>query len=53
MNKVSSNSSCDIDLSPIMLNNKLIQDVAIFKIYMKLYQNQSMHESIGLQTTYF
>ena len=51
--KISSNSSCDIDLNSIMLKHKLIQEVAIPKICMKLYQNQSINESIGLLTTYF
>ena len=49
----SSNSNGDLDLSPIMLKHKLIQDVAIPKLCMKLYQNQSINESIGLLTTYF
>ena len=31
-----------------MLKYKLIQDVAIPKICMKLYQNQAINESIGL-----
>ena len=36
-----------------MLKHKLIKDVAIPKISMKLYQNQAINESIGLLTTYF
>ena len=47
-----SNSNCDLDLSPIMLKHRLIQDVAISKICIKLYQHQSINESIGLLTTY-
>ena len=53
MKKVSSNSNCELDLNPIMLKHKLIQDVARLNIYMKLYQNESINESIGLLTTYF
>ena len=53
MKKFSSNSNCDLDLRSIMLKHKLIQDVAIPKIGMKLYQNQSINESIRLLTTYF
>ena len=34
-----------------MLKHKLIQDVAIPKICMELYQNQSINENIGLLTT--
>ena len=52
MKEFSSNSNCDLDFIPIMLKHKLIQDVAIPKICMKLYQNQSINESIGLLTTY-
>ena len=51
MKKFSSYSNCDLGLSPIMLKHKIIQDVAIPKICMKLYQNQSINESIGLLTT--
>ena len=53
MNKFSSNSNCNLDLSHIMLKHKLIEDVAIPEICMKLYQNQTINESIGLLTTYF
>ena len=42
MKQFSSNSNCDLDLGLIMLKHKLIPDVAIPKIYMKLYQNQSL-----------
>ena len=52
MKKVFSNSNCDLDLIPIMLKHKLIQDVAIPKISMKLYQNQAINESIGLLTNF-
>ena len=45
--------SSNLDFSPIMLEHKLIQDVAIPKICMKLFQNQSINESTGLLTTYF
>ena len=48
MKKLSFNSNCDLDLSPIMLNHKSIQDVAIPNICMKLYQNQSINDNIGL-----
>ena len=51
--KFSLNSNCDLDLIPIMLKHTLIQDVAIPKICMKLYQNQTINESIGVLTTYF
>ena len=53
MKKFSSNSNCDLDLIPIMLKHKLIKDVAIPKICMKLYQNQAINKSIGLLTTDF
>ena len=49
----SSNSNCDLDLIPFMLKRTLIQDVAISKICMKLYQNQAINESIRLLITYF
>ena len=52
MKKVFSNSNFDFALNTIMLKHKLIQHVAIPKICMKLYQNQSINESIGLLTTY-
>ena len=53
MKKNSSNSNCDLDFSHTMLKHKLIQDVDIPKICMKLYQNQSINERIRLLTTYF
>ena len=43
----------DPDYRAIMLKHKLIKDVAIPKIFLKLYQNQSINESIILLTTYF
>ena len=49
--KFSSNTNCDFDLIPIMLKHKLIQEVAIPKVCMKLYQNQAINESIGLLRT--
>ena len=36
MKKFSSNSNSDLDLSPIMLKHKLIQDVAIPKIFYEI-----------------
>ena len=36
MKKVFSNSNCDLDLIPIMLKHKVIKDVAIPKMCMKL-----------------
>ena len=48
MKKISSSSSCCLDLSPIMLKHKFIKDVAIPKMCIELYQNQPINESIGL-----
>ena len=42
MKNVSFYSNGGLDLSPIMLKHKLFQDVAIPKICMKVYQNQSI-----------
>ena len=53
MTKTSYNSNCDLDLSPIMLKHKLIQDIAILNICMKLYQNQSINESIRVLSAFF
>ena len=36
MKKFSSNSNCDLDLIPIMLNHKLIKDVAIPMLSMNI-----------------
>ena len=46
MKKFYYNSNCDLDLSPIVLKHKIIQDVAIPKICIKLYQNQSINEQV-------
>ena len=48
------NSNCDhdTDLSPVMLKHKLIQDIAILNICMKLYQNQPINERIRVLTTF-
>ena len=53
MTKFSYNSNCDLDLTPKMLKHKLIKDIAILNICMKLYQNQSIYESKTVLTTLF